>query len=65
MPAFKHSKHAIDLNRRDRKDRLITRNRKTANFKISFTDQVESEKKPLVQVHCVESYKKYNADILP
>ena len=58
VPAYKHSKYIADLDRRDRDSNLICRNGK--KHKVTFTDQVE--KKPLVQVYCVESYKKYNAE---
>ena len=58
VPAFKHSKYVADLARLDREENLIKRNGK--KHKVTFTDQVE--KKPLVQVYCVESYKKYNAE---
>ena len=57
MPSFKHSVYHVDLERLDRNQNLIARKGK---HKITFTDQVE--KKPLVQVYCVESYKKYNAE---
>lgn len=58
VPAYKHSKYVADLARLDRDKNLIVRNGK--KHKVTFTDQVE--KKPLVQVYCVESYKKYNAE---
>jgi hypothetical protein len=44
--------------RLDRKGNEIGRDKK--KFHISYADQIE--KRPLAQVHCVESYKKYNAE---
>ncbi len=42
----------------DRKGNEIGRDRK--KYQLTYIDQIE--KKPLVQVYCVESYKKYNAE---
>ena len=44
------------MNRMDRKGNEIGLDKK--KFHISYIDQIE--KKPLVQVHCVESYKRFN-----
>ena len=61
MPAFKHSSlKGAPMARLDRTGNEIGRDKK--KFHLSFVDQVE--KKPLVQVHCVESYKRYNAEEL-
>ena len=58
LPAFKHSSMKVPLTRVDRRGNEIGTDKK--KFHITYIDQVE--KKPLVQVHCVESYKKYNAE---
>lgn len=59
IPAFKHSTLKGDpICRVDRKGNEIGRDRK--KYQLTYIDQIE--KKPLVQVHCVESYKKYNAE---
>ena len=44
------------MTRMDRKGNEIGVDRK--KFHLTYKDQIE--KTPLVQVHCVESYKKYN-----
>lgn len=58
IPAYKQSSLRAPITRVDRKGNEIGRDPK--KFHITYIDQVE--KKPLVQVHCVESYKKYNAE---
>ena len=58
IPAFKHSAFKAPMARLDRKGNEIGRDRK--KFHISYADQID--KRPLAQVHCVESYKKYNAE---
>lgn len=59
IPAFKHSAlKGEPICRVDRKGNEIGRDRK--KYQLTYIDQIE--KKPLVQVHCVESYKKYNAE---
>lgn len=59
VPAYKHSSLKADLGTRvDRRGNEIGGDRK--KFNITYIDHIE--KKPLVQVHCVESYKKYNAE---
>ena len=57
IPAFKHSLLKVPMNRVDRKGKEIIPGQK---YQLTYADQVE--KKPLAQVHCVESYKKYNAE---
>ena len=58
IPAFKHSLLKVPMNRVDRKGNEI--GKPGQKYQLTFTDQVQ--KKPLAQVHCVESYKKYNAE---
>ena len=57
MGAIKHSNQVLDHNRIDRKGNEIKSGQKYA---ITYIDIIE--KKPLEQVHLVESYKKYNAE---
>ena len=58
VPALKQSSMRTPMTRVDRKGNEIGRDRK--KYQITYIDQIE--KKPLVQVHAVESYKKYNAE---
>ena len=58
IPAYKHSTLKAPMSRIDRNGHEIGLDRK--KFSLTYIDYIE--KKPLVQVHCVESYKKYNAE---
>ena len=58
VPALKQSSLKTPYNRLDRKGNQIGKDKK--KFGITYIDQIE--KKPLVQVHCVESFKKYNGE---
>ena len=58
IPAFKHSSMRAPMSRIDRQGNEIGVDRK--KYHLTYIDQIE--KKPLVQVHCVESYKKYNQE---
>ena len=58
VPAFKHSSMRAPMTRLDRQGNEIGVDRK--KYRLTYIDQIE--KKPLVQVHCVESYKKYNSE---
>ena len=59
IPALKQSSlKGTPYNRRDRKGNQIGLDRK--KYHLTFIDHIE--KKPLGQVHCVESYKKYNGE---
>ena len=59
MPALKQSSlKGEPILRLDRKGTEIGKDKK--KFRLTFVDHVE--KKPLVQVHCVESYKRYNQE---
>ena len=58
IPAFKHSSMRAPMSRIDRQGNEIGVDRK--KYHLTYIDQIE--KKPLVQVHCVESYKKYNSE---
>lgn len=58
VPALKQSSMKNPLTRLDRRGNAIGEDKK--KFHITYIDQIE--KKPLVQVHCVESYKKFNAE---
>ena len=57
IPALKQSSMRAPLNRTDRDGNQIGIDRK--KFRLTYIDDIE--RKPLVQVHCVESYKRYNA----
>ena len=58
VPAYKHSVLGEDIARWDRNNNRIVKNGK--GHKVTFTDQVERQ--PLVKVHFVESYKRYNQE---
>ncbi len=58
VPALKQSSLKTPYNRVDRKGNPIGKDRK--KYHLTYIDQIE--KKPLVKVHCVESYKKYNGE---
>ena len=58
IPAFKHSAMKVSMNRVDRRGNEIGRSGQ--KYHLTYIDQIE--KKPIAQVHCVESYKKYNAE---
>lgn len=57
LSAIHGSNQILDHNRIDRKGNQIKSGKK---YTVSYIDIIE--KKPLEQVHLVESYKKYNAE---
>lgn len=58
IPAYKHSSLKAPITRLDRRGNVIGQDKK--KFHLTYCDYVVKE--PLVRVHCVESYKKYNAE---
>lgn len=58
IPALKQSSLKEPMTRLDRRGNEIGVDRK--KFHITYIDQVKKE--DIAQVHCVESYKRYNAE---